>query len=194
MFTFYLVRHGNTEHNADGRIMGQIDSPLTPEGIKDAQWLGKKLASITFNAIYSSDLGRAFITAYIINQNRPERLDIMAWKELRETNYGIYQNCLKSEASKKCSYSKIGPSYVFPDGESASQTQQRAVSFINKIEKELGNQTALIVTHSGLIRTIVSHFNNLLLANNLNLEITHRYVGRFEIENGRLKSYKIISN
>ena len=86
MFTFYLVRHGSTEHNIAGKIMGHIDSPLTSGGIKEAKWLGDKLASIKFNAIYSSDLGRAFISAYIINNKRTKRLEITSSKELRETN------------------------------------------------------------------------------------------------------------
>lgn len=193
MFTFYLVRHGNTEHNANGRIMGQIDTPLTKEGSKDAKLLAKKLRKIDFDGIYSSDLGRAFITAYLINQERDPKLSITPVADLRETNYGIYQNELKVVASKKCPYFKRDAKYVYPGGESAAQSQARAVNYLKKLERRHKDEQVLIVSHSGLIRTIIAGFNNLSLTSNLNLKISHQYIGKFEIEKGKLLSYSLIS-
>ena len=69
MVTFYIVRHGNTELNYREVLQGQIDSPLTKEGYEDANFLSKKFKKTKFDAIFSSDLGRAFTTAYIIADN-----------------------------------------------------------------------------------------------------------------------------
>ena len=66
MLTFYLVRHGNTEHNKNGIVIGQSDSALTSEGLENANLIADKLCSVDFKAIYSSDLGRASTTALII--------------------------------------------------------------------------------------------------------------------------------
>ena len=69
MLTFYLVRHGNTEYNRKGIMQGQIDTALTDEGIKNAKIVSeklKKMKDVKFDYVFSSDLGRAFITAHII--------------------------------------------------------------------------------------------------------------------------------
>ena len=66
MTCFYIVRHGQTLLNSLGRAQGWSDSPLTGSGEQEAKNLGKKLSSIIFNAIYTSDTKRAFQTANII--------------------------------------------------------------------------------------------------------------------------------
>lgn len=66
MTTFYIVRHGTTVANEKGIIQGQIDTPLSKKGKNEIKQLAQKLQHIRFDAIYSSDLGRAFITEFII--------------------------------------------------------------------------------------------------------------------------------
>ncbi len=58
-----LIRHGQTEWNQQRRMQGHSDSPLTGKGVRQAQLLGKRLASMSFDALYSSDSGRAHHTA-----------------------------------------------------------------------------------------------------------------------------------
>lgn len=59
---FSVVRHGQTLFNVLQKVQGWCDSPLTERGIADARILGKKLASVSFEAAYSSDSGRAVAT------------------------------------------------------------------------------------------------------------------------------------
>lgn len=59
---FYVVRHGQTLFNVMGKVQGWCDTPLTDEGIRAAQALGRGLASVDFAAAYSSDSGRAVQT------------------------------------------------------------------------------------------------------------------------------------
>ena len=49
--TIYLVRHGETEWNRDGIVMGQSDSPLTAQGIEQAKKTATTLKDIKFEAI-----------------------------------------------------------------------------------------------------------------------------------------------
>lgn len=60
--TFYVVRHGQTLFNVMGKVQGWCDTPLTEEGVRAAQALGRGLANWDFTAAYSSDSGRAVQT------------------------------------------------------------------------------------------------------------------------------------
>lgn len=60
--TFYVVRHGQTLFNVMGKVQGWCDTPLTDEGMRGAQTLGRGLADVEFAAAFSSDSGRAVQT------------------------------------------------------------------------------------------------------------------------------------
>lgn len=64
----YLVRHGETYLNRYNRMQGWADSPLTEEGKDVAVEAGKKLASIRFDRVYTSDSGRTLETAESITE------------------------------------------------------------------------------------------------------------------------------
>ncbi len=68
MTTLLLVRHGETDWNADGRLQGQTDRPLSDFGRRQAQQLADELAGEELEAIYSSDLSRARETAEIVGK------------------------------------------------------------------------------------------------------------------------------
>jgi probable phosphoglycerate mutase len=61
----YIVRHGQTYINKYDRVQGWTNAPLTPKGINDGEQAGERLATLTFNNVYSSDLARAVETANI---------------------------------------------------------------------------------------------------------------------------------
>lgn len=92
MTCFYIVRHGQTLLNSLGRAQGWSDSPLTGSGEQEAKNLGKKLSSIIFNAIYTSDTKRAFQTANIIlGESVQPGIDICQDSRLREWCLGIME-------------------------------------------------------------------------------------------------------
>ena len=66
MNTFYIARHGETENNRAKRLSGWIDTPLTDTGLQPVEKVIAKLANVQIDEMYSSDAGRAFITAYVI--------------------------------------------------------------------------------------------------------------------------------
>ncbi len=84
----YLVRHGQTELNAAGRLQGIYDSQLTKNGVRSAQGLARMLADVHFDAAYTSDLGRAQQTTRIITALHPELKKPTIDVGLREFNFG----------------------------------------------------------------------------------------------------------
>ena len=65
----YIVRHGQTEWNVLEKFQGQLNSPLTPKGIKKIEKTASELKNIKFEAVYTSELGRTISTAKLILQN-----------------------------------------------------------------------------------------------------------------------------
>ncbi|MGO2764902.1 MAG: histidine phosphatase family protein [Pseudolactococcus laudensis] len=100
--TIYLTRHGKTMLNTTDRSQGWIDAPLTPAGVEIAEYLGKglKAEKVTFDAVYSSDSGRAVETANIALKNSGQEdllKNLKTDKRLREVNFGTYEGMLNEE-------------------------------------------------------------------------------------------------
>ena len=84
-----LARHGETDWNAEGRIQGQLDIPLNAQGHRQAAALAAALAGQDFQALYSSDLMRARLTALPLAQ--AHRLPLQPLPEWRERHHGRMQ-------------------------------------------------------------------------------------------------------
>jgi bisphosphoglycerate-dependent phosphoglycerate mutase len=79
----YLIRHGEIEHAAMGKLIGQTDVALSKRGVEQARRLAEKLSSVRVDAVYSSDLRRARLTAEIIaERNRVSARLSAAWREI----------------------------------------------------------------------------------------------------------------
>ena len=68
----YVLRHGQTDYNKEGKFQGQSDIELNEEGRKQARITAKKLENIKFDKVYVSPLKRAIETAKIVTNNKLE--------------------------------------------------------------------------------------------------------------------------
>src|SRR5882672_11956316 len=87
--TLLLIRHGETAWNAASRIQWQLDVPLSNAGIWQAGRLAQRLADERIDAIFASDLTRAWLTAQPIGQSR--QIEPLPEVRLRERHFGIFQ-------------------------------------------------------------------------------------------------------
>lgn len=154
----YFVRHGKTEWNLEGRFQGYSgDSALLPESYQDLEKLGKHLAEIPFDAIYSSDLQRAQVTAQEIAKVNHHCQTVQTTPQLREWNFG------KLEGSKMAIFRAIYPKQAWAlkhnlarfkhdvfGAESVHQVTQRMVDFIQSLQEE-NLETVLIVSHGAFL-------------------------------------------
>lgn len=192
MVLLYIVRHGQTENNRKGILMGQLDSPLTDSGIRNAEFLAGRLKGAHFDRVYSSDLGRAFITAHIISERLGIYDRLERARELREIDFGEFSNCSKNKISEELIPFSADLSKRFPGGESVLDMSRRGESFIRKIRRKHKNEAVLAVTHSGMIRAVKCHLNGWELKDHVRMQIGHHYIGKFEI-NGRNTEYEKLS-
>lgn len=103
MLKIYLARHGQNEDNANGILDGHRDLPLTKIGLAQAHEIAKKIknSGLEFDAILSSPLSRAFVTAQIISEanNLPQPKVV---PELIERDFGIMTGKPQSSIEELC--------------------------------------------------------------------------------------------
>ncbi len=140
MTTLLLVRHGETDWNADGRLQGQTDRPLSEFGRRQARQLAEELAGEELDAIYASDLARARETAQIVAERLglPVALD----PDLREKDWGNWEGLTAVERDR-----------VEFVGESTAAHQERTLRALRRIaEQHPDGGRILVVTHGGSMR------------------------------------------
>ena len=149
-----IIRHGETLWNVEGKKQGQLNSPLTSLGIKQAKALAQRLTEEPFTALYSSDLGRAYKTAQYIAARTNHK--ICSDQRLRERNFGIFQGLTDKQIENEYpveynSYLTNRVDYIIPDGESLRQFYVRVTVFLESLTTSHDGQIITIVTHGGVI-------------------------------------------
>ena len=82
----YLMRHGETKWNKRSKLQGQVDIPLAPKGIEQAEMTSEGMKDIPFDYIFSSPLKRAYKTAQVVRRDRP--IEIVRDDRLKEMSFG----------------------------------------------------------------------------------------------------------
>lgn len=158
----FLIRHGQTLWNKEGRYQGDMDIGLTRVGFRQARLAAKYLSKVDFSNIYSSSLRRAIDTANIINKTR--NLKIIARENLKEINFGKWEG-MKFDQINMMFHDDYQNWLADPynncptGGESFKQVKERAVAEIDNIvnENEDGSSVA-VVTHGGVILSLLVHW------------------------------------
>ena len=152
MTEIWLVRHGQTDWNIEGRWQGHADIPLNFTGVEQARSLASNLAGngYIFKAIYSSDLLRAYTTAQEIGKS----LDLPVHKDrrLREISKGAWEGMLVSQVSELSTEAnrqrREDPLYSrAPGGESLMEVAARLSSAADDIAVAHPLGPVLVVTH-----------------------------------------------
>lgn len=177
-----VVRHGETIWNLDGRRQGHLDSPLTAIGVAQAQAIARRLSSQSLSLLYSSDLGRAYETAKIIENSTGAK--IIVDERLRERHLGIFQG-LKTEEVQRAYpdeyrlHKTLGPDYAIPGGESMRQQVERNLACLEEIALRHLGETIVVVTHGGVLSGLFRHV----------LSIPLEAPRRFEFYNGSINTF-----
>jgi broad specificity phosphatase PhoE len=140
--TLLLVRHGETDWNAHGRLQGHTDRPLSDYGRRQARQLAGDLEDEGLGAIYSSDLARARETAGIVGERLG--LPVVLDPDLREKDWGTWEGLTAVERDR-----------VEFVGETTEAHQERVLGALRQIsERHAGDARILVVTHGGSMRRV----------------------------------------
>jgi broad specificity phosphatase PhoE len=190
----YIIRHGQTDHNARGIIQGKgVDLSLNSKGRQQAMAFFKAYKHVPFDMLYSSSLKRAQET---IEPFKQLGIPHQSFKELDEISWGEYEGTVATNQSDVVFQSLVNrwrsgdihakPS---PTGESPFDLQQRQQSFINNL-LATKYKKILIATHGRFIRVFMctltgkplSEMENFPHSNLCLYKVNLMSNGKFEIE------------
>ena len=164
MPTLFLIRHGETEWNNTGQIMGEQPIPLTPVGQDQAQRLSTVLLGSSVTAIYSSPVYRAKQTAETLALSM--QLPVVEDRGLTEINVGEWVGRfwteLAEDLTRRHYYSNPKDARP-PGGETLGEVQTRSVAVAERAMKThpdapSADARIVLVTHADVVRTIIGHY------------------------------------
>jgi len=173
----YVARHGQTQWNAENKVCGRTDQPLTEGGIAQAEALAEKAAELGIDLILSSPLQRAYRMAQIIGDRCGAEL--RTDERLIEQNYGIFEGVDRKDPGFLASKRQFAVRY--PGGESMMDMAGRIYPLLGEIREKYSEKTVLLACHGGVCRVIRTYF----------LPMTNEEYFAYSPENCSLECYEL---
>jgi probable phosphoglycerate mutase len=182
-----LIRHGETDWNAEGRYQGQSDVPLNAKGLAQAEALAQRLRGERFEAIYTSDLARAAQTAEALaaTTGAPIHRD----PRLKEIDQGEWEGLLLAEIETRYAEAfqrrRLDPLSTHPPGgETVGQVRERVLEAIREISRGYPDGSVAIVSHGLAIALVKVHLAHLPVESVWDHIPPNASVERLEVEEG----------
>lgn len=183
----WLIRHGETDWNAEQRLQGWRDIPLNEAGRQQAKSVQRFLTqqNIAFDAVLTSDLQRAIQTAQIAFEGYPTVLNQDA--QLRERNYGIYEgqpwrNLIQFPDQPTLEINLRNPELEVPEGESLTVFHERIIQAFHRIALERPTQRLAVIAHGGVIEMVWRYIKKVELTVPRSESILNASVNHFAID------------
>lgn len=156
MTTIFLIRHGETEWNRNGRWQGHADIPLSQAGREQAQALARRLVSESafFDHLYASDLSRAFETAQIVG--RALNMSVHPFPSLREIHVGSWSGLTRTEIIERFP-GAFKDFFHSQDGETLDVFDRRVGEGVLELARRHPGERLALVSHGGTIRGILRY-------------------------------------
>jgi probable phosphoglycerate mutase len=187
MTKLILIRHGETDWNASGRLQGHRPVSLNERGHKQARAIANRLKTSTFHALYSSDLKRTLQTAEAIVGCSP--CPIQTDPRLREWDLGILSGLSHAEAEAQhpqaytiYKFNRVNES--IPNGESIHSRFTRVTACLEELSSRHPHQTLVIVTHGGPLADCYRRTTHLSLDEPVGVELYNAGLNLITIDSG----------
>ena len=153
----YITRPGETMRNAEQRVLGRTDDPLSEKGLQQAAELAEKMKDIEIDMIFVSPLSRARQTDQAVADLKG--LTPIVDERLIETNFGDFEGapryCEGYQAAKRDHFKR------YPNGESYFDMAYRIYNFLFEIKEKYADKKVLVVSHGGVCRIICNYFRDM---------------------------------
>lgn len=187
---FWLIRHGETQWNAERRLQGSLDIPLNAAGILQAERLGQYLRSPSFDAridvLVSSDLGRAYATAVAAAGHFG--LSIERSPQLRERCYGVYEGRDWTSLESLRALNFRDPEQAVEQGETLPVFAQRIVNAFEELAQRHRGRNVMVFSHGGVIDIAWRKTSGVALDAPRHAPIMNASINQFAISEDRLWS------
>lgn len=187
MTTVCLIRHGETDWNAQGKIQGKTDIPLNGEGIGQAAQCGAYFTASDWDLIITSPLQRARRTAEIINESLD--LPLLEMEEFAEKHFGDAEGMTYEERALTF------PNRHYPNQEDNGRFAERLAAGLKIINDRYPEQRVLLVSHGGVINAILGDLSGGEIGSGktrlLNACLSHIH---FDKENWVIRNYNQVSH
>ncbi|MBX2953122.1 MAG: histidine phosphatase family protein [Leadbetterella sp.] len=185
MLTIYLLRHGETDFNAqNNRYCGRTDIPVNAKGRAQAEAVRRQLEGVNFTGVYSSPLLRAYKTAQIVSGR-----EVTKDKRLIEVDFGLWEGKTRKQFIEEHpdSWEKwsADPSTnrAGVNGETGQEIVSRVDAFFEELLGTHQEGTFLVVAHNGVNRLFMAHKLGMPLANYRRIVQQNSSVTRFTLSN-----------
>ena len=184
MITIYLLRHGETDFNADNnRYCGRTDIPLNARGLEQARRVHDLLKDKEFDGVFSSPLERAYETAKRATGN-----EVVRDERLIEADFGLWEGKTREEFVEELpdswaawnenpAIAKAGVT-----GETATDIVNRMDSFFGELCHKYETGTFAVVAHNGVNRLFLAHRLGMPLKNYRQLVQENSSLTRFTLD------------
>lgn len=181
-----LVRHGETEWNATGRIQGMLDVPLNALGQAQAKCVGAEVARLIDVAqVIASDLVRTRETAKPLIA--ATGFDVSFDARIRERNFGVLQGKTYAEwraadAEGVARYNAGDPDYGPEGGETARAFLDRCVTAVSDMVTACNEKTLVLVTHGGVVSSMYRYSQGLAFHSQRTWSVPNASISEWRVE------------
>ena len=180
-----LLRHGQVPPDCLGKFLGSTDVPLDPVGLGQARWMADRIRQFQPQACFCSPMLRCRQTLEALASELPVRFE----EDLREIDFGRWEKYTFAEIAREspesaAQWSAFDPGLCFPGGETLGGFLARVRGVAGRLASEPA-ETALVVAHGGVIRTMICHFLGLPPDRYLAFDISYASLTVLNLFNGR---------
>ena len=173
----FAARHGETQWNAENKLCGRTDLPLTANGIEQARTLAERAKRYDLDLMIVSPMLRARQTAAAVAEKC--KIPVIVDVRLIEQDYGIYEGVDRKDPGFLANKREFA--YKYPGGESMMQVAHRVYSLLEDIKREHDGKSVLLVCHGGVCRVIRTYFE----------DMTNEEYFQFSEENAAIREYRL---
>jgi broad specificity phosphatase PhoE len=151
----YLVRHGETDWNAVGRLMGRTDNPINATGERQAAALAESLRGMCWDRAIASPSQRARRTAEIVLSTAASRPALEFDERLLEVDFGPWEGWTEAElAADPVASARRRDGAAIPGVEPDADVEARARAFMAELGASAGR--TLVVGHGRMLRILIA--------------------------------------